>query len=149
MNRSIAPRAGIAIALGAVLAFAHGCSKPKDAPPAPSGSEASTAPASTPAPAKPGFVNPVWQVKESKDVEPGMMYVFLSDGTLVLASPHGTPSFGKWTNEAGAFRIIEEGLPYDTEIAGLTDTEMKLNIKNPGGVTEITLEPAPTPPLAP
>ena len=41
--------------------------------------------------AQEGFVNKVWQIKTSNSIEPGMLYVFLSDGTLVMASPSSQP----------------------------------------------------------
>ena len=47
--------------------------------------------------APPGFVNKVWAVRESPGVAPGTLYVFLSEGTLVITSPNSRPALGKWT----------------------------------------------------
>src|SRR6185503_3133658 len=81
-------------------------------------------PASTPAPsaatAPVGFVNKVWKVKSSNAVTVGQLYVFLSEGTLVLASEHGTPSLGSWRSDPGGFTMIEDGISYPTDIVRLT-----------------------------
>ena len=62
-----------------------------------------------PAPAKPdsgetadsagSFVNTVWRVSESSSVAPGTLYVFLSEGTLVITSPNSKPALGRWKYE--------------------------------------------------
>src|SRR5262245_17656419 len=70
------------------------------------------APAADSAGGKPSFVNRVWKVSQSTSVAPGQLYVILSEGTLVVASPSGTPSLGKWTDEGGVLTIVEESLPY-------------------------------------
>ncbi len=60
--------------------------------------------------AQEGFVNKVWQIKTSNSIEPGMLYVFLSDGTLVMASPSSQPSLGRWTRTEKGLNMIEEGI---------------------------------------
>ena len=88
------------------------------------------------------FVNKVWQIKTSNSIEPGMLYVFLSDGTLVMASPSSQPSLGRWTRTEKGLNLIEEGITYPTEILGLTRDEFRIRSLNPGDPVELQLAPA-------
>jgi hypothetical protein len=89
------------------------------------------------------FVNKVWRVASSSSgLETGVLYVFLSDGTLVISSPHGTPSFGKWTQEGDGLTMIEEGLPYKVNVLKLSADEFRIMINNPGNAVEIAFAPA-------
>lgn len=88
------------------------------------------------------FVNKVWRVSESAQVAPGSLYVFLSEGTLVMASAHGSPSFGKWKQEAGELSMIEDGLAYKVRILKLTDNIFRIRSLNPGEPVEMMLVPA-------
>ncbi len=108
-----------------------------------------TVPAAQAAPGKPGFTNKVWQVSQSTGVVPGMLYVFLSDGTLVMASPRSKPALGAWTYKAGALTMIEDSLEYKTDILALSENEFRIRSNNPGGSIEITLVPAKSAPLGP
>lgn len=92
--------------------------------------------------AQEGFVNKVWQIKTSNSIEPGMLYVFLSDGTLVMASPSSQPSLGRWTRTEKGLNLIEEGITYPTEILGLTRDEFRIRSLNPGDPVELQLAPA-------
>ena len=89
------------------------------------------------------FVNRVWVVAESKQVERGELRVFLSDGTLVMASPNSTPAFGQWSSEGGRFTITEEGRNYPTEILALNEDAFRIRINGPGDPIEILFAPAP------
>jgi hypothetical protein len=112
-------------------------------------------PAETPAPASPpseqarptavSFVDKVWRVRESSAVEPGTLYVFLSEGTLVIASPHGKPALGTWKSENGALTMVEESIPYKIDILKLTRDELRIRSHNPGEPVEITMVPADAP----
>jgi hypothetical protein len=77
------------------------CERSPAPPPAPAAPAAPARPAeeAAPEPAAASFVNRVWVVSESKQVAPGALRVFLSDGTLVMASPDSTPAFGQWRSE--------------------------------------------------
>lgn len=88
------------------------------------------------------FVNIVWEVRESTQVEAGELRVFLSDGTLVMASPHGSPAFGSWSAPGGRLTITEEGRPYEAEILALTDSEFRIRMLSPGEPVEILFVPA-------
>ena len=113
-------------------------------------SKAASAPAAEPAPAAkqvpakaaPSFVNRVWEVAESGQVTPGSLRVFLSDGTLVMASPHETPAFGSWRYDDGRLTIIEEGLEYPTDILALNESEFRIRMQSPGEPVEIRFAPA-------
>jgi len=122
-----------------MLLLLSNCSKP----PAPA--------ASTPEPrrqeAAASFVNQVWKVSRSSAVEPGMMYVFLSDGTLVITSPHARPALGTWRSESGGLTMVEESIPYKVEILKLSQTEFTIRMHSPGEPLEITFVPADRPPL--
>ncbi len=95
-----------------------------------------------PAPAKVSFIDQVWRVSESSTVARGMLYVFLSDGTLVLASANSKPAFGSWKSAGAGLTIIEEGQPYKAEILKLSRDEFHLRIHNPGPPVELSLVPA-------
>lgn len=102
------------------------------------------APIVAPAPAesKSSFVNTVWAVAESKQVMPGDLRVFLSDGTLVMTSPNATPAFGSWRYENGQLTIVEEGLEYPTEILELNDRLFRIRMRSRGEPVEILFAPA-------
>jgi heat shock protein HslJ/uncharacterized membrane protein len=113
----------------------------------------SAAPATTEAaaPARPAgdpsFVNRVWAVAESQQVEPGSLRVFLSDGTLVMAAPQATPAFGAWRIGNGRLTITEEGREYPTDILALSDYAFRIRMHSPGEPVEILFEPAKSLPM--
>ena len=92
--------------------------------------------------AAPGFVNRVWSVQSSNAVAPGQLYVFLSEETLVIASPNGPPTLGRWKQQDQTFTMIEEGIAYAVEILELTQDRFRIRIRNPGEPVEMTLVPA-------
>jgi len=92
--------------------------------------------------AQESFVNKVWQIKTSNGIEPGMLYVFLSDGTLVMASPSSQPSLGRWARTEKGLNLIEEGITYPTEILSLKRDEFRIRSLNPGEPVELQLAPA-------
>lgn len=81
-------------------------------------------------------------VAESQQVAPGELRVFLSEGTLVMASPHGTPALGSWRYRGGRLTITEEGLPYDVDILELRQSAFRIRIHGPGEPVDIRFEPA-------
>lgn len=124
------------IVVASFVAVLVGCSRP----PAPAVSREVAEP--------PGFVNRVWSVRTSNTVAPGQLYVFVSDGTLLVTSATGTPSLGNWTYADGVFTMIEEGIAYKTDIVALSRDELRLRSHNPGEPVELTLVPAAMPPFA-
>ena len=85
------------------------------------------------------FVDVVWKVAASPTVAVGTLYVFLSDGTLVITSPHSKPALGTWTRkEPTALTMIEEGVAYPVEILQLDREQFRIRVTNPGDPVEIT-----------
>jgi hypothetical protein len=87
----------------------------------------------------PSFVNRVWMVAESNTVTKGTLYVFLSEGTLVVASPHGKPALGSWRYEGDRLVAVEESIEYPVDILHLDDREFRIRSNNPGTPVEIKL----------
>lgn len=104
-------------------------------------------PAAPSAPSTAAFVDRSWKVKESSAGEPGTVYAFLADGTLIVDSPNGTPMGGRWSFDNGALTMVEEGVAYPTDILHLDAGEFRLRSNNPGEPVLITLVPAPEVPL--
>jgi hypothetical protein len=128
--------------LFAVAALATSACAAPPATPAPPAPATAAAP---PPPAPPiTFVNRVWQVAESSAVAPGQLYVFLSEGTLIVASPTGTPSLGRWLRAGDGLTMIEDGISHPTDIVALTATEFRIRSHNPGQPVDIRLVPATT-----
>ena len=104
---------------------------------------ASMAAAPAPAGAAPvTFVNRVWRVADATAVAPGQLYVFLSEGTLVMTSPSSTPSLGTWRRDGDGFTMVEEGRPYRVDILALSADEFRIRSHNPGQPVDIRLIPA-------
>jgi len=106
-------------------------------------------PTAQPPNVKPGFINKVWEVSVSTGVEPGTLYAFFSDGTLVVTSPNSKAAFGAWTYKNGALTMIEEAQEYKADILNLSHEELRLKSNHPGGSVEILLVPARVAPLPP
>ena len=88
------------------------------------------------------FTNRVWVVAESEQAARGDIRVFLSEGTLVMASPHATPAFGTWSYKDGQLMITEEGRPYSVDILELTQATFRIRIHSPGEPVVIRFAPA-------
>jgi hypothetical protein len=84
----------------------------------------------------------VWRVRESSSVALGTLYVFLSEGTLVITSSNSKPALGRWKYEDGALTMVEEGISYKVDILKLSKDEFRIRNNNPGEPVEITLVPA-------
>ncbi len=115
----------------------------KAAPPPSTPPVAEPADEAVPREPAPSFVNRVWAVSESKQVEPGALRIFLSDGTLVMASPNSTPAFGQWRSENGRLTITEEGRDYPADVLALGEDAFRIRINGPGEPVEILFAPAP------
>jgi hypothetical protein len=127
----------------AVLLLVAACSKE------PETVDQANTPRPYPANVKPGFINKVWEVSLSTGVAPGTLYAFLSDGTLVVTSPHSKAAFGAWTFRNGKLTMVEEAQEYLTDILALSHEELRLKSHNPGGSIEMVLVPARVAPLPP
>lgn len=131
-------RARTATGVVTILVTLLGCSKPGN-----NGGPKAESPSAE----KATFVNRVWRVAESTDVAPGLLCVFLSEGTLVFASPNGKPALGTWNYDGKSLTTVEEGIPYRVDILGLSRTEFRIRSHNPGGVVETRFVPAQESPL--
>ena len=103
-------------------------------------------PAVTPAPApvteRANFINRVWRVSESSSVAPGTLYVFLSEGTLLITSPNSKPALGTWNQDGGILTMVEASIAYKVDILNLSAEEFRIRSNNPGGAVELRLVPA-------
>jgi hypothetical protein len=105
--------------------------------------ESDKRPTEEPLPAAPAsFVNRVWVVAESEQVAQGDLRVFLSEGTLVMASPHATPAFGTWSYKDGSLKITEESHEYAVDILELTRDSFRIRMHSPGEPVVIRFAPA-------
>ena len=87
-------------------------------------------------------MNRVWSVSRSSAVEAGTLYVFLSDGTLVITSPHAKPLVGQWKRSGAGLVLTEESIAYRTEILELGPGSFAIRSHNPGEPVDIWLVPA-------
>jgi hypothetical protein len=87
----------------------------------------------------PAFVDKVWRVEASNVVAAGQLYVFLSEGTLVIASSNGRPALGSWKQQGGGLTMVEDGIAYPVEVLELTPNRFRIRMKNPGEPVEMTL----------
>lgn len=88
------------------------------------------------------IVNRAWQVASSTAGDPGQLYTFLSDGTLLIASAHGLPFVGTWVYAPGRLTFVEEGPAFTVEIVRSTTDSLHVRGANPGGTLEIVFVPA-------
>jgi hypothetical protein len=141
-------RLPVAIVCSLALAACNRATPPPVADATPPASTPAPAPAPRPAPAPvvpspvasmPVFVG-AWHAVDGSGVETGTRYTFQPDGTLVVESPHGTPSRGAWHYVDGALTMIEEGIDYPTDIVVNDGQHLHLRSHNPGGVVELVLE---------
>lgn len=113
--------------------------------PAPAPAPGATRPAdATPAPA-PTFVNRVWRVDHSSTVAAGTLYVFLSDGTLVITSPGNKPLLGSWSRSGTGLVMVEDSVSYQVDVLHLTASSFVIRSHNPGEPVDIALVPADAP----
>lgn len=85
------------------------------------------------------FVDRVWEVAASASVATGTLYVFLSDGTLVITSTNSQPMLGTWKLENEKLTMVEESIPYQVDILSLSEHELTIRSNNPGSPVEIRL----------
>lgn len=122
--------------LAAVLVLAA-CRAPASAP------EPSLPPSPRAAPTTaPTFVNRVWRVDHSSAVAVGTLYVFLSDGTLVITSPNSKPLLGSWSPAGAGLEMVEDSVSYPVDILELTKSSFAIRSHNPGEPVDIALVPA-------
>jgi hypothetical protein len=91
-----------------------------------------------PADAAPAFVSKLWKVSRSSGVEPGTRYVFFADGTLLIASSHGTPALGRWEHRADTLTLIEEGISHSATVQRLLADTFAIAFQGRGAPLDIT-----------
>jgi hypothetical protein len=102
---TLTSRLAIMLAAGVIL---QACSRPS--PPMEKDSAAPADAAAATPDSAPRFVSKLWKVSRSSGVEPGTLYAFFVDGTLLITSPHGTPALGRWEYAGDTLTLIEEGI---------------------------------------
>ena len=90
----------------------------------------------------PAFANRVWKVAKSSAGDPGTLYVFLGDGTLLITSAHGTPSLGRWEKRGDGLTVVEEGIRYPTDVLAMTADTFSIRMHSPGEPVTLVLVPA-------
>jgi hypothetical protein len=112
-------------------------------PPATADDETPPANVEVPAAEAPTFVNRVWSVAERSDgAAPGALYVFLTDGTLLISAPDATPALGRWRADGDGVVMVEEGIEYRVDILAVETDEFRIRSHNPGEPIEIRFERA-------
>ena len=97
-----------------------------------------------------GLTNKVW-VKAGDDAAlPGVIKVFLSDGTLVQDSCWETHRLSPWQmTDAKSLTWSEDGMDIKADIVTLTADELVLSLKLKGGDVQEHYKPAPVPSACP
>jgi len=86
----------------------------------------------------PTFADHIWRVAHSTAGNTGDYYVFLSDGSLLIASGHGTPSLGAWRGTGDSLTVVEEGRPYPATVRALTPDTFAIRLTSPGAPVDLT-----------
>ena len=96
------------------------------------------------------LLNKVW-MRDGDDAElPGVMHIFLADGTMVSDSCWETYRLSNWQQVSDTeISWEEDGMTINADITSLTDDELVLNLRLIGGDQELRLAPAQVPYLCP
>jgi hypothetical protein len=96
-----------------------------------------------------GFTNRVWTQEESEE-RPGILRIFLSDGTLVSDSCWETHRLSEWKQVSdGKISWNEDGRDIDVDIVTLTPGELVLKLNLAAGAVEERYIAATAPYLCP
>lgn len=97
-----------------------------------------------------GLTNKVWVKDGDDDAIPGVIKIFLSDGTLVQDSCWETHRLSAWqTTGPHSVSWNEDGAEIKADIVTLTADELVLSLKLRGGDVEEHYVPSPVPALCP
>ena len=148
MARLAVPHRFVRSPLAAGLLLAA-CSKP--APPTTPASDMPSAPPTAAGSGKsaagaahqpvPDFANRIWKVAKGSAGDPGTFYVFLSDGSMLITSPHGTPALGSWHYSGEVLTLVEEGLPHQAIVLQATPDTLAIRIAGSGEPVAMTFVP--------
>ena len=78
------------------------------------------------------FINKVWKVSQSNAVATGQLYVFLSDGTLVITAPQQKPALATWSYQDKKLVMTEDSIAYPVDILALSENSFSIRMHNPG-----------------
>lgn len=96
------------------------------------------------------LLNRVWVQQDGDPALPGVMHIFLADGTMVSDSCWETYRLSKWQQVSETeISWNEDGMVITADIASLTPDELVLNLKLLGGDEEQRFAPADVPYLCP
>jgi heat shock protein HslJ len=87
----------------------------------------------------PSFANKVWKVEKSTGVQPGLVYVFLSEGTLLITSGTSIPTLGRWTFDGTTLTMIEEGIAHKVDLLAQSEDRLSLRIHSPGPPLDVSM----------
>ncbi|RUT35163.1 hypothetical protein EMQ25_04250 [Arsenicitalea aurantiaca] len=100
-------------------------------------------------PAKRSFTNRVWVMEESGDL-PGVIRIFLSDGTLVQDSCWETHRLSPWTSTSEtSLSWTEDGAEIKAEILSVSATQLRLQLDLNGTLEEQSYRAAEVPFVCP
>jgi heat shock protein HslJ len=88
---------------------------------------------------RPSFANKVWKVEKSTGVQPGLVYVFLSDGTLLITSGTSIPTLGRWTFDGTTLTMIEEGIAHKVDLLAQSEDRLSIRIHSAGPPLDISM----------
>jgi len=71
-------------------------------------------------------------------VEPGALYVFFADGTMLITSSHATPALGRWEYRGDTLTLIEEGIPHPATVQRLMADTFAITLRGRGEPLDIT-----------
>ena len=96
------------------------------------------------------LLNRVWVKEGDASALPGVMHIFLADGTMVSDSCWETYRLSNWSQVSEtAISWDEDGMTINADIHSLTPTELVLNLKLVGGDEEQRFVPASAPYVCP
>jgi len=96
------------------------------------------------------LLNRVWAKAGDASALPGVMHIFLADGTLVSDSCWETYRLSNWQQVSEtAISWDEDGMTINADIHSLTPTELVLNLKLAGGAEQQRYVPAQAPFVCP
>ena len=96
------------------------------------------------------LTNRVWVKTGDEAALPGIIKIFLSDGTLVQDSCWETHRLSPWQmTSAGSLAWTEDGAEIKADIVTLTADALVLSLKLKGGAVEERYTPSPVPALCP
>ena len=100
--------------------------------------------------ASPDLTNRVWVKAGEDQALPGVIKIFLSDGTLVQDSCWETHRMSAWQKTA-ANQLVwnEDGMDIKADIVTLTADELVLSLQLKGGAVEEHYVPSPVPAVCP